>query len=70
MNTNNFSTKATLLLVSSLTVMAGATIATALPSMQDYFSEVDHAGFLIRLVFTLPALFIVLTGPFLGWFLS
>lgn len=70
MNTTNFSIKATLLLVSSLTVMAGATIAPALPSMQGYFSEVQHAGFLIRLVLTLPALFIVLTGPFVGWFLD
>lgn len=70
MNTNNFSTKATLLLVSSLTVMAGATIAPALPPMQDYFSEAEHVGFLIRLVLTLPALFIVLAGPLVGWFLD
>jgi len=58
------------LLVSSLTVMAGATIAPALPSMQAHFAEVKQAGLLIRLVLTLPALFIVLAAPIAGWFLD
>lgn len=70
MRTNQFSTKTTLLLVSSLTVMAGATIAPALPSMQTHFSEIENAGLWIRLVLTLPGLFIVLAAPLAGWFLD
>lgn len=70
MKTDSFSTKATLLLVSSLTIMSGATIAPALPAMQLYFSDVEYAGFWIRLVLTLPALFIVLAGPLTGFFVD
>jgi MFS family permease len=70
MRADQFSTKTTLLLVSSLTVMAGATIAPALPSMQTHFSEIEKAGLWIRLVLTLPGLFIVLAAPLAGWFLD
>ena len=70
MRTERFSTKMTLLLVSCLTVMAGATIAPALPSLQAHFADVKHAGFWIRLVLTLPALFIVMAAPLAGWFLD
>lgn len=66
MNTSRFSTRATLLLVSSLTVMAGATIAPALPSMQAHFSGVESINFWVRLVLTLPALLIVMSAPFSG----
>lgn len=66
MNTNSFSTRATLLLVSSLTVMAGATIAPALPTMEEYFSDAENTGLWIRLVLTLPALLIVLGAPLAG----
>jgi MFS family permease len=65
-----FATKATLLLVSSLTIMAGTAIAPALPSIHDHFSGIAYSGLLIRLVLTLPALFIVLAGPLTGWFLD
>jgi MFS family permease len=58
--------KATLLLASTLTVMSGATIAPALPQMEEVFSHVHNAPFLVRLVLTLPALFIVLSAPILG----
>ena len=70
MNTNRFSTKITLLLVSTLTVMAGATIAPALPSLQAHFSEVKNVGLWIRLVLTLPGLFIVLAAPVAGYLLD
>lgn len=70
MKTEKFLTKTTLLLVSSLTVMAGATIAPALPSIGDHFSGVQHAGLWIRLMLTLPGLFIVLAAPLAGWFLD
>lgn len=58
--------KATLLLASTLTVMSGATIAPSLPQMEEVFAHVPNAPFLIRLVLTLPALFIVLSAPILG----
>ncbi|MEA5463903.1 MFS transporter [Leptothoe sp. PORK10 BA2] len=58
--------KATLLLVSTLTVMAGATIAPSLPTMQVYFNETPNAEFWVRLVLTMPALFIVIGSPIAG----
>ena len=56
---NSVLTKSTLLLVSTLTVMAGATIAPSLPAMQEHFRDVNNAALWVRLVLTLPALFIV-----------
>ena len=44
--------------------------APALPSINDHFSEIEYSGLLVRLVLTLPALFIVLAGPLTGWFLD
>jgi MFS family permease len=70
MRTDGFATKATLLLVSSLTVMAGTVVAPALPSIHQHFSDIRYADLLIQLVLTLPALFIVLSGPVTGWFLD
>lgn len=66
MNANSFVVKAALLLVSSLTVMAGATIAPALPTMEEYFSDTGSAGLWVRLILTLPALLIVLGAPLAG----
>ncbi|MBW4579535.1 MAG: MFS transporter [Tildeniella nuda ZEHNDER 1965/U140] len=65
-NSNSGLTKATLLLVSTLTVMAGATIAPSLPAMQEHFSEVNNAALWVRLVLTLPALFIVIGSLLAG----
>lgn len=59
-------TKATLLMVSTLTVMAGATIAPSLPAMGEHFAAIEQAGLLVRLVLTLPALFIVIGSPIAG----
>ncbi|MEJ6395989.1 MFS transporter [Gymnodinialimonas sp. 2305UL16-5] len=55
-----------LLAASSLTVMAGATIAPSLPGLARYFSDVPDAEFLARLALTLPALFIAITAPIMG----
>lgn len=57
---------AVLLAASSLTVMAGATIAPSLPGLARYFSDVPDADFLARLALTLPALFIAMTAPVMG----
>lgn len=65
-NPNSLPTKATLLCASSLTVMAGATIAPSLPAMQDHFAGTPNAELLVKLVLTLPALFIVIGSPIAG----
>lgn len=68
-NPNSIFTKAALLLASTLTVMSGATVSPSLPAMQDFFSKLGNAGnieILIRLVITLPALFIVIGSPIAG----
>jgi MFS family permease len=69
-NTNAWTTKLTLLLASSLTVMAGATVSPALPAMKQQFesaiSDSDLRATLVKLVITLPALFIVIGSPIAG----
>ena len=65
-NSNSLFTKATLLLVSTLTVMSGATIAPSLPAMQTHFTDVANSEFWVRLVLTIPALFIVIGSPIAG----
>jgi MFS family permease len=63
---NTLPVKVTLLLIGTLTVMSGATIAPSLPAMQDYFKAVPNAEYLVRLALTLPALFIALGAPIVG----
>ena len=46
--------------------MSGATISPSLPAMREAFSEVANADVWVRLVLTLPALFIVLGAPLAG----
>jgi MFS family permease len=58
--------KVTLLLVSSLTVMSGATIAASLPHIKELFASTPNADMLSRLVLTIPALFIALCAPVAG----
>ncbi|MFP5358222.1 MAG: MFS transporter [Gammaproteobacteria bacterium] len=60
-------TRVTLLIASTFTVMAGATLSPALPAMQAVFADAPHAALLTRLVLTLPALFIVLAAPLAGY---
>lgn len=60
-------TRLALLLTSTLTVMAGATISPALPQIAAHFAGVAEVELLTRLVLTLPALFIVITAPVAGW---
>lgn len=59
--------KATLLVVSSLTVMAGATIAPALPEIARAFNGVPGGELKVRLLLTIPALAIALMGPVAGF---
>jgi MFS family permease len=63
---NSFLVKATLLVTSTLTVMAGATIAPALPAMREYFAGVPTVDYWVRLVLTIPALCIAIGAPLAG----
>jgi MFS family permease len=69
-NPNAWTTKLTLLLASSLTVMSGATVAPSLPAMKQQFesaiTDADLRTTLVKLVITLPALFIVIGSPIAG----
>lgn len=58
--------KTTLLLTSTLTVMAGATISPSLPQIRAVFADVEMADTLVKLVLTMPAAFIALGAPFAG----
>lgn len=60
----------TLLIASTLTVMAGATIAPGLPAMQSAYATQENADFLVRMVLTVPALFIVLGAPLAGFLID
>ncbi|PHN06201.1 MFS transporter [Flavilitoribacter nigricans] len=62
--------KITLLLASTLTVMAGAAIAPALPTISVHFAEVPRVDLLTKLLLTLPALFIALFSPVIGYLLD
>ena len=56
-------TQLTLLLLSTLTIMSGATIAPALPAMQAHFADAPNAAFLVKLSLTIVGLAIALTAP-------
>ncbi len=59
--------KVSLLLASSMTIMAGAIVAPSLPRISEVFADVPHIELLSRLVLTLPALFIVLFSSLAGY---
>ncbi len=62
--------RVTLLLGSTLTVMAGAIIAPALPEISRVYEHLPRAELLSKLILTLPALFIALLGPLAGYFID
>jgi MFS family permease len=68
-NTDGLSTRTTavLLLVSTLTIMAGATISPALPEIETHFSDVPQSKLIVGLLLTIPAAAIALTAPVAGW---
>lgn len=66
MQNNTRALQVTLLLASSLTVMAGATIAPSLPQMARVFANTPNAEFLSKLILTIPALFIAVCSPLAG----
>lgn len=62
--------KATLLLCSTLTVMVGATISPILPDVKETYADLPYSGMLTKLVLTIPALFIGLGSPLVGYLLD
>ena len=56
-----------LLLISTLTVMSNVTIAPALPGLANEFSGTPSADFLVKMLLPIPALFVVIFAPILGW---
>ncbi len=62
--------KLILLLTSTLVIMADLTVSPILPKMQESFPEVSNMNLLVKLVLTTPALFIVVSSPFIGYLLD
>ena len=58
--------KITLLLISAMTVMAGALVAPSLPYMAEAFAGEPHVALKTKLVLTVPGLFIALGAPLAG----
>lgn len=57
---------ATLLMASTMTIMAGATIAPSLPSMKAVFAGASNVDLHVRLILTITALSIAISAPFVG----
>jgi MFS family permease len=57
---------AILLGASSVTIMAGAVVAPALPAMREHYASLPNANVLVMLVMTLPGLVIAVASPFMG----
>ncbi|MEZ2415094.1 MFS transporter [Muriicola sp. E247] len=62
MNSETWQVKATLLLVSSLTIMSMITISASLPDMTATFSDVPNHLALVKLSLSFPGLFIALSA--------
>lgn len=65
-NQTSLITKTTLLLVSCLTIMSIITISPALPLMAESFSSEKGSEFMVKLILTIPALFIAVMAPLAG----
>ena len=66
MNSESWKVKATILLVSSLTIMSMITISASLPDMTKAFSDLPNASSLVKLVLSFPGLFIALSAILAG----
>jgi MFS family permease len=60
-------TKIVLLVGSNLAMMAGSTISPGLPAVMAEFQDVPAATFWVPMVLTLPALFMLIGGPIVGF---
>lgn len=66
MNSESWKVKATILLVSSLTIMSMITISASLPDMTKAFAHLPNASSLVKLVLSFPGLFIALSAIVAG----
>lgn len=66
-NPNSTTLKVTLLSAGIMTILGGAAMSPALPSIRDHFGNLDNIDYLSRFVLTLPALFIAITAPVAGY---
>ena len=57
----------TLLLGSNMVMMAGSSLSPGVPAIQETFQGTPGLTFWTSLVLTLPALFVVLGGPLMGY---
>ena len=57
----------TLIGASALTVLAGAAVSAALPSITNQFRDTPYSELLTKMVITVPAICIALSSPFMGW---
>jgi MFS family permease len=58
--------KVTLLVIATLTIMAGTIVAPSLPAIRQAFIETPHVDLLSRMVLTLPAIFVATFAPLVG----
>lgn len=65
-NSNALKVKAVLLGSSPVVILPSAAISSALPAMEDYFAQIHHAEYWVRLVLTMPALSIIVGGVLIG----
>ncbi len=63
----SFLTRLVLLLGANVALMAGSSLSPTMPAMMAEFQNVPGANFWISMILTLPAFFIVLGGPLVGW---
>ena len=66
----SFGLKATVMMLTTLTILSGATIAPALPSIAGAFDHLRDAEFLSKTLLTLPAFVIAVLGPVSGWLID
>jgi len=60
----------TVLMGGTCSVLAAIMISPALPGMAEAFKDTPDADFLVRLILTMPALFVALGSPFIGGLLD
>ena len=53
--------------VSAMTVLGSTAIAPALPNLEKHFLDIENIEFLVKLVLTIPAIFIVFFSPISGY---
>ncbi len=63
-------TKAAVLALAAMTIMANATIASSLPGLKRHFADVAGIDTLAGLTVTLPSLSIVLVAGLVGWLID